>query len=134
MAVDSALQGACPWAITVDGEGAARMEPDSGMGTGQVAWQGALNDDGAEDLLLRFPEGCGNYGECPHALYVACAREDTDLYREVWAPDYALEIKVREPGDDGWCPILRMRREGDRVVEEPLTYAEGSYRSAAPTH
>jgi hypothetical protein len=94
VAVDSAPEGACPWAIAVDDEGAAQVEPDPGMGAGQVVWQGALNDDGAEDLLLRFPEGCGNYGECPYALYVACPGEPAGRYREVREPDYAMDVQM----------------------------------------
>jgi hypothetical protein len=134
VAVDSAPEGACPWAITVDDEGAAQVEPDPGMGAGQVVWQGALNDDGAEDLLLRFPEGCGNYGECPYALYVACPGEPAGRYREVREPDYAMDVQMGTQGDDGWRSVLWMQREGDRMREEPLAYSDGGYRATTPSN
>ncbi len=107
------------------------------MGTATVVWQGALNDEDAEDLLLRFPEGCGNYGECPYALFVACIAPqggEIGRYREVWEPDYAMDVQMGTMGDNGWRPVLRMQREGDRMREEPLAYSDGGYRATAPSN
>lgn len=134
-AAEIAPDPACRWAITLEDDGAARVEPDPGMGMATVVWQGALNEDEGEDLLLRFPEGCGNYGECPYALYVACAHSQgggDGHYREVWGPDYAMDVQMGKIGDDGWRSILRMQREGDQMHEEPLAYTDGGYRPTAP--
>ena len=123
-APQAGVDASCRWTIAdaeaENGAQQVRIEPDPGMGPAEVVWRGGLDSDAAEDLLVRFPEACGNYGDCPHALYVACTGGEGGRYREVWAPDYALEIKFGEPGSDGWREVLRVQREGDRVTEAAI--------------
>lgn len=81
--------------VTLERVGEAlRVTPDPGLGAPRPTWQGDVNGDRRDDLLLSFPEACGNWGECPVLLYLACEdgsaremfREQGPVYVQTIAP------------------------------------------------
>ncbi len=67
---------------------------DPALGAAQVVWRGDLNRDGRDDRMLTYADACGNWGECPRQLYVACAdgtylelfRREAPVYGQTFAP------------------------------------------------
>lgn len=66
------------------------LEPDPGLGLARVTWEGDLNNDGREDLIVRFGDACSGYGECPLAVLAACEAAGFEM---AWEPEYAVEIE-----------------------------------------
>lgn len=61
------------------------------MGPFHLRWRGDLNADGLSDIIVRAPDACGNWGECPYAVLAGCGG---DTYAIVWSPDYAVRLEV----------------------------------------
>jgi hypothetical protein len=104
------------------------VEPDPGMGPATTVWSGDLNDDGEDDLLLRFPEGCGNYGDCPYAIYVSCDASSSS-YGLVWGPAYSFDLAVDENAApaEGWRTLIDTQRDGKEVSLRRLGFNDGRY-------
>lgn len=64
-----------------------RLIPEKGDGIliGQISKKVDLNVDGLDDLIVKFPETCGNSGDCVYGIYV---QEADGRYTCVFPPDY----------------------------------------------
>lgn len=95
-----------------------------------ITWTGNLNNDGFEDLIVRDPDACGNWGECPWAIYVGCA---DGTYVAVWGPEYTFEIRDPTPTGADWTRVIRIDRTGDaaddRAYEVPMDLRNGAYEA-----
>jgi hypothetical protein len=76
---------------TLDGPTLALTPNPFGMGPPRSSWRGDLNADGLSDMIVSFPEGCGNWGECPRGVFVGCGG---DAYVNVWEPEYSVALEV----------------------------------------
>lgn len=126
------------------------LEPDPGYGEAVQSWQGDLNEDGAIDHIMIFPESCGSWGECLFGVYARCSSDHT--YVPVWGPEYALDFRVAREHDDWnanysfdiesadgdttihgdrWLGLVRIQRTGDAAdaaaVPEILRYGGRFY-------
>lgn len=95
------------------------LTPDAfGMGPPRQTWRGDLNGDALPDLILLFAEACGNWGECPHGVFVGCGGE---RYATVWNPEYAVDLSVgahrTRVGGGDWLDVLSLERTG--TADEP---------------
>jgi hypothetical protein len=70
-------------------------------------WQGDINGDGREDVLLVDRAACGNWGDCPFALFVACGDGDPI---PVWT-QYAQNVRVA-PSGSSWQDLIVIGRSG----------------------
>jgi hypothetical protein len=105
------------------------LEPDSfGLGPARVWWTGDLNNDGLPDLILRFPEACGNWGECPEAVVAGCGGA---RYALVWEPEYVVGLTVDSAVASGWRPLVAMIRTDRGPGDQRLEFVDGRYRWAA---
>ena len=120
-------------AVMRDGKERVVLTPDPGLGDAAPAWRGHLNTDGVEDLIVRFAEACGNYGECPFGVYVGCR---AGRYVAVWGPDYTFDLKVREDptanADAAWRDLIQVERTGqignERADERLLRFQGAEYQ------
>ena len=83
---------------------------------------------------MRFPEGRGNYGDCPYAVYMACAEaEPTDSGVEPWlelgtgetefvALDNGDEVPLVYGPQGGWHVDTTARFGGIELDGASLTY------------
>lgn len=123
---------------TRDGPTLALTPEPFGMGPPRASWRGDLNADGLSDLIASFPEGCGNWGECPRGVFVGCGG---DAYVTVWEPEYSLvlEVDAHETVMAGvaWRDLVETRRldsmdENGRLTDgvetRVLTFDGSRYR------
>jgi len=102
--------------------------PDPGMGPATTVWNGDLNGDEATDLVLRFADACGNYGDCPYAIYVSCGASPSS-FGLVWGPAYSfdLAVDVSTPPRSGWLTLVDTQRDGQEVSLRRLGFTGESY-------
>lgn len=115
-------------------DGGLAVAPDPGFGVARVAWRDDLNGDGLVDLALRFPDACGNWGDCPYAVLAAC---DGERYTVVWGPEYCVkvervEVEKGDGGGEGWTELVAVDRLGDDAARRVWRFADGRYRRASP--
>jgi len=105
------------------------LDPDPGMGAATQVWQGDLNADGLEDLLLRFGDGCSSYGDCPYTILVACSSASS--FGAVWGPAYSFDLAVEESSagaaspsspSSPWLTLLDTQRDGSEVSVRRLAF------------
>ena len=104
------------------------------LGTTKMSWSGDLNQDGQQDLVLRFYEDCGNWGHCPYGVYVGCGE---DRYVPVWGPGhgsqdgYASGLEVTFERSSGWSDLKLIQRvttnDDDYAVASTLRFSDSSY-------
>lgn len=131
---------------TVENSGSLRVVsrepgPVSTVGAGaafQVVSRADVNGDHQSDLIVRpTDEGepiCSAYGECMHALLVACA---ADRYALMWGPDYGLELAFTSTTTtvDGvrWRDVVNdLRRVTPRATPEVVPEGEAATATAEP--
>jgi hypothetical protein len=90
------------------------LSPDPfDMGRPRQGWRGDINDDTLPDLVVIFPDACGNWGECPHGVLAGCGG---NRYAVVWAPEHAVDLSAgahrARVGDAGWRDLIELRRAG----------------------
>ena len=104
-------------------------EPELG-GEASRMWEGDLNGDGHADLVLRFFELCGNYGDCPFAVYAGCGE---DRFVPVWGPRYAVALEIPKSSPSaGWAELVQVELHedasgGDFDVMTTLSFQSGRY-------
>lgn len=107
-----------------------KVEPDPELG-GEASLMARvdLNGDGHQDLILRFFELCGNYGECPFAAYAGCGGDE---YVTVRPSEYATALEIRPRGGMPWAELSETVRKDDDAAGDPLQrtlrFDQGSYR------
>src|SRR5262245_34114638 len=95
-------------------------------------WEGDLNGDARSDLILVFPDACGNWAECPIGVYVRCADE---LFAVVLPPTYMWQLKVgvtrTHVGSSTWLELIEIARGGSATKE---TLSEVRWRFDGTTY
>jgi hypothetical protein len=97
-------------------ESEPEFAPDPGMSGASVVWRGDWDQDGRQDLFVRFSDDCGNWGECPYSLLQGCG---DGLFAAVLDGEYAVSMAVLEgsgPGADSEIEMVVRCNEAETAT------------------
>ena len=104
------------------------ITPDPGLATASISTQIDLNNDGLSDLILRFADACGNWGECPYGIYIRCNENQYIAASDI---NYMIGLEVSESNktEGHWRDLTVITRKSDTQTSRAiLRFNDGRYR------